>query len=179
MSDQRTANQLKKLNLEPLRTLATSEGVEVSEDDTKDQIVAKLDAAGKVAPAGGDESQPRTEGDAESKRVTPTGPDDDKLAEAGVKREFRRSPFADEPHFFVTIHSTDDEDGTRPVDVTVNGYNFRIPRDQEVYLPRAALEALEHAVETRLDEIGRDQVTGAPIFRERRSRRFAFNHRAA
>jgi len=40
---------------------------------------------------------------------------------------------------------------------------------------QAALEVLQNAVETQLEEVGRDQQTGAPIFQERHSRRFAFS----
>jgi len=52
---------------------------------------------------------------------------------------------------------------------------YRIPRDKEVVVPEPVLEVLQNAVETQLEEVGRDQLTGAPTFRERHSRRFAFS----
>jgi len=162
----RTVTEVRRLKRENLATLAESEGVGVDEGDTKEDIIGAMQRAGVVESKDGDA---KTETQHESKSEEGVG----------VKKQAGRSPFAHHEHVVLIVHSTDDDDGARPVDVSVNGYNFRIPRDKEVSVPKPVLEVLENAVETRLEEVGRDQVTGAPQFQERHSRRFAFSSRAA
>lgn len=163
----RKITEVTRLKRENLVTLAQSEGLTIEEDATKNDIIAAMQEQGLVDSKAKDDSVD-----------TPVEQSSDEQ-DSGVKKFARRSPFANEDHVYITIHSSDTDDGARPVDVSVNGYNYRIPRDKEVHVPRPVLQVLENAVETRLEEVGRDQVTGAPRFHERHSRRFAFSSRAA
>lgn len=49
-----------------------------------------------------------------------------------------------QPKFKINIHSTKDEQG--PVDITVNGHNYHILRDNDVTVPESVLEVLNNAV---------------------------------
>lgn len=165
---QRNKTELQRMKRDHLLTLAQSEGVEVGDDATKADVIDAMQSAGLVNNT-----------EASGVSATASAGDSGVNPEEGVKKVYRRSPFSHQQHYYVIVHSTDDEDGARPVDVSVNGYPYRIPRDKEVLVPEAVVEVLQNAVETRLDEVGRDPQTGAPQFDERKSRRFAFGHRPA
>jgi len=82
-------------------------------------------------------------------------------AEEGRKPENRK---------LVIFHNQDGADGTGDVKINVNGFRYRIKREEEVSLPQEALNVINDAIIT---SFYRDEVTGE--IRERNQRRFNYS----
>lgn len=74
----------------------------------------------------------------------------------------------------IIVHS--DANDASNVKVGVNGRMYLIKRDVEVEVPREVVNVLERAVKTRLEPV-RQREDGSMEYRERHSRRFAFDIR--
>ncbi|MFW5910505.1 MAG: hypothetical protein ACOCUJ_01535 [Thiohalospira sp.] len=150
-------SELEEKTRDDLVQLAEDHGMTVKARATKAELVAML--TGEDASDEADASkEPAEEEPAEEESLS----DAEKAAESRGRERVT-----------IRIHSGDDDSDVK---VGVNGKMYQIKRDTEVEVPRAVLNVLERAVETRMEPAGQNE-DGSVHWRDRKARRFAFDIR--
>ncbi len=76
-----------------------------------------------------------------------------------------------QPRVKIIIQSSERDKG--PVDVAINGYAFRIKRDEEVEVPEDVLKVLDNAIMKIYDQVKREDGEGMQLV-ERKVKRFPY-----
>lgn len=160
-NDQPSQRELSRMRKEQLHVKAIDLGLTPGEDWSKADYVAAIERAYNINPEdeGPDDTDDATEPE---QGGHPVGRD------TSGKGSLRGKPL-----YHLLVNSEDNDGGSEPVEVSVNGYLYRIPRDTWVVVPEPVVEVLSNAVNTRLERRGTDEV-GRPILEERHARRFSY-----
>jgi hypothetical protein len=138
--------KLEELDVKQLRSLAELHGLEVPKMANTTQILKLIEEANIVDP----------------ENVTPP-PDSGEKASA---RAEGKDKFGD--RLKVIFPNQDGPDSMPKISVTVNGYNWKIPREKVVMLPQECLDVIDNAI---VEEYYRD-TDGT--YKKRSRRRFTY-----
>lgn len=161
--DQPSRRELTRMKNDQLHTLALSRDITPGEDWQKADYIQAIIGD---PPEDEDETD-----DTEETEEDAQGPEQ---GDHPVGRSTSgKSSLRGQPKYHLLVNSEDGPGGQEAVEVSVNGYLFRIPRDKWVVVPYPVVEVLNNAVNTRLERKGTDEI-GRPILEERHARRYSF-----